>query len=105
MTLSYNEMLDELNNNPDIIKVKEWFNKEGVPFYQKDNVYTLYLKTDKIRLREHNDKTPHGNIENQKRIENITLSNIKKYCKNYEIIEYTYEQKENFAHEIINKFM
>ena len=104
-TLSYNQMLDELNGNPSLNQVQEWFNKEGIPFYKRNDVYTLYLKTDKIRLREHNNKTPHGTIKNQKRIEQITLDNIKKYCKNYEIINYSYEQKGKIANEIINKYM
>ena len=104
-TLSYNEMLEYLNGNKDLNRVFEWFEKYAVPFYKKDNVYTIYLKNKKKRLRERNSNTPHGSIANQNKIEEITINNIKKYCKNYEIIDYKQEEMVGFVHEIINKYM
>ena len=104
-TLSYNEMLDYLNGNPDLERVKDWFKKYGEPLYARDDVYTIYLKNKKIRLRENNSSAPHGSVENQEKMAEILVNNIKKFCKNYEIIEYEYEDMEKFVDETINKYM
>jgi len=104
-TLSYNQMLDYLNGNKDLRKVEEWFKKEAIPFYKRDDVLTLYLKSKEMRLRETNPNTPHGSIENQKKIEEITLNNIKTYCKNFEIVNYEQNEMGAFVDEIINKYL
>ena len=104
-TLSYNEMLDYLDKNPKINIVKEWFKKQAIPFYQRDDVITIYLKNQEKKLREENPKSPHGSVKNQIMMEKIEINNIKKYCKNYKIIEYSQNNMEEFANEIINKYL
>jgi len=104
-TLSYNEMLYYLNNNKDLYRVRKWFNEVAIPFYKRDDVYTIYLKSNKKRFRERGINKPHGSINNQNIMQEITINNIKKYCKNYEIINYEYKEMENFVNEIINKYM
>ena len=104
-TLSYNEMLDYLNGNPDLERVKEWFKEYGVPLYNQDNVYTICLTNKNKRLRENNPSAPHGSVENQIKMEEILGNNIKKYCKNFDFIEYEYEDMETFVNETINKYM
>ncbi len=104
-TLSYNEMLEYLNGNSDLTSVRNWFNAVGIPFYKRDDVYTIYLTNENKRLRENDESKPHGSIENQLKMQEITINNIKKYCKNYEIIDYSQNEMENFVNEIINKYM
>ena len=104
-TLSYNQMIDYLGGNKDVKIVTDWFKKEGVPFYKRDDVYTIYLTNNKKKLRHHNRNIPHGSIKNQLMMEEITIKNIKKYCKNYEIRNYKYDEMEIFVNEIINKYL
>lgn len=104
-TLSYNEMLDYLNGNKDLERIKKWFMEEAVPFYKRNDVITIYLKNNNKILREHGEDKPHGTIKNQEKMEEITINNIKKYCKNYEIIEYSQREMVGFVNEIINKYM
>lgn len=104
-TLSYNQMLEKIHGNNDLKRVEEWFNKYGVPYYLKNNVYTFYLKNKEKHLRVDNSLEPNGSIKNQIELEKITLNNIKKYCYNYEIIEYEKQNMKEFVNEIINKYM
>ena len=104
-TLSYNEMLHYLGHNNDLDKVRDWFNREAVPFYQNRDVETIYLKSNKMGLRENNPLSPHGSIKNQIKMEGIVLQNIKKYCKNYIIVNYSQENMREFANEIITKHL
>lgn len=104
-TLSYNEMLNFLNENKEMQKVKEWFREKAIPFYQREDVITIYLKGERKELRENNPQSPHGSIENQIMMEKIELNNIKKYCKNYEVLEYSKNNMKEFANEIINKYL
>ena|GEM_PF-2756480 len=104
-TLSYNEMLDYLIGNNELLKVKEWFQKVAIPFYQKDDVITIYLRKAKKEIRIKNEKSPHGSVKNQIMMEKIEIKNIKKYCKNYKIITYYKKDMEKVVNEIINKYM
>lgn len=106
-TLSYNQtkiIVDE-NYDFDIRKLRNWFNS-FVPFFQQDNVFVYLLTQEDYRLRENEVlSSPHGTIENQKLMEQITFYNCKKYVKNLIVKEYSYDKMEEFADEIINKFM
>lgn len=104
-TLSYNEMLYLLGKNDDIKRVIKWFYHVAVPFYQSDEVLTIYLKSEHMGLRENNSMSPHGSIENQIIMEQIVLRNIKKFCKNYIIMNYSQEKMMEFADEIITKHL
>lgn len=103
-TLSYNETLKLICGNKDMDKVYEWFLKEALPIYQKDWVYTLYLKNkkDEYFFRYNDDNDPYGNIENQKKLEKVTLKNCKKYCKNFEKFNSIDELMERIMYESVN---
>ncbi len=106
-TLSYNQtkMIVDENYDFDIRKLKKWFAK-FTSFFQQDNVFVYLLKDQNYRFREGETPTnPHGTLENQKLMEQITFYNSKKYVKNLIVKEYSYNKMEKFADEIINKFM
>lgn len=101
-TLSYNITLKKISINDEYNNVIKWFNKYGIDFYHRDCVITYYLKNEKFKLRCNNELDPYGSIENQKLLQRITINNIKKYCLNYKIVKYNFENMEEFINEIIN---
>ncbi len=103
-TLSYNQCLDVVNENKDIDNVLLWFDNNCKILYGRDNVKTIYLKNNNhdYLLRYKNKLDPYGSIENQKKLESITLSNVKKYCKNYKIFYIDNYKLEEIINEIIN---
>lgn len=105
-TISYNETLKKMNSIHDIQPVEEWFDKLK-SIYQKNNIYTIYLKNDekKYQISENDLGGPYGSIESQKLLEELTIKNIRKYCKNYKIVKYNKKNMEEFINEIINKYM
>lgn len=104
-TLSYNEMLNKLGNNPYLVDVYKWFNVYGIPFYSRNDVYTYYLYSNEKKLRIEDINSPNGSVSNQIELEAITIRNIKKYCRNYEIRYYSNNDMEVFVNEIINKHL
>ena len=102
-TLTYNIVRDELVENFSSKQVIDWFNTIKDMFMQ-DNVFIYYLTTKgkKYYLPYNNEKDPNGSIENQKRVEEVALYNIKKYSKNYKIIKYNKQNMEDIINEIIN---
>lgn len=105
-TLSYNETLNIIKNNKQIDIVNEWFNSIK-NIYTYDYVYTIYLTCNgkEYKISENDVDGPYGSIKMQKELEKITISNIKKYCKNYEIVYYDKSNMEDFIDEIISKYM
>lgn len=103
-TLSYNECLDIINANEELENVIKWFNDNFKKVYNKTNVKTIYLKkhNHKYLLRYKNLLDPYGSIKNQKKLEEITIKNIKKYCKNYKIFYIDNYTIEEIINEIIN---
>ena len=104
-TLSYNEMLNKLGNNPNLEDVYKWFNIFGIPFCNRNDVYTYYLCSNEKKLRIEDINSPNGSICNQMELEKITIKNIKKYCRNYEIRNYMKNEMEVFVIEIIDKYL
>ncbi len=102
-TLAYNIVRDELVENFSSKQVIDWFNTIKDIFNQ-DNVFIYYLTTNgkEYYLPYNNEMDPNGSIENQKRVEEVALYNIKKYSKNYKIIEYNKQNMEDIINEIIN---
>lgn len=102
-TLSYNETMKKINNSYDIDAIEKWFNNKK-NIYQNDFVYTIFLTTngESYQISRNDIGGPYGSIENQKMLEEITLNNIKKYCKNYKILEYHKQDMEGLIDEIIN---
>ena len=100
-TLSYNEAKKKIIGNNEYEKVLNWFEKNYSSFYSNPKVFTYYL-VNKKRVREYNDLDIYGSIKNQEILEKITVKNIKHYCLNFKIINYSYEEMENLIDEIIN---
>lgn len=102
-TLTYNIVREELEENFSSKQVINWFNTIKDIFNQ-DNVFIYYLTTNgkEYYLPYNNEMDPNGSIENQKRVEEVALYNIKKYSKNYKIIEYNKQNMEDIINEIIN---
>jgi len=102
-TLSYNETMKKINNNHNIENIVSWFDSIK-NIYQEKFVYTIFLTTNKkaYQISENDIGGPYGSIENQQILEDITLKNIKKYCRNYKIIEYHKQNMEEIINEIIN---
>ena len=102
-TLTYNIVKNELVENFSSKQVVEWFSIIKNIFKQ-DNVFIYYLTTNgrEYYLPYNNKMDPNGSIENQKRVEEVALYNIKKYSTNYKIIEYNKKNMENIINEIIN---
>lgn len=103
-TLSYNECLDVIGVNKDINSVVKWFDVNFKELYKNSNIKTIYLKkhNHKYLLRYKNLLDPYGSIKNQKKLEKITLKNIRKYCKNYKIFYIDNYIIEEIINEIIN---
>ncbi len=102
-TLTYNIVRDELVGNFSSKQVIDWFNTIKDIFKQND-VFIYYLTTNgkEYYLPYNNKMDPNGSIENQKKVEEVALYNIKKYSKNYKIIEYNKQNMEDIINEIIN---
>lgn len=102
-TLTYNIVKNELVENFSSRQVIEWFNTIK-DLFNGDNVFIYYLTTKgkEYYLPYNNKMDPNGSIENQKRVEEIALYNIKKYSKNYKVIEYHKQNMEDIINEIIN---
>lgn len=102
-TLTYNIARDELEEKFSSKQVIDWFNTIKDIFNQ-DNVFIYYLTTNgkEYYLPYNNEMDPNGSIKNQKRVEEVALYNIKKYSKNYKIIQYNKQNMEDIINEIIN---
>ena len=102
-TLTYNIVRDELVENFSSKQVIDWFNTIK-DIFKQDNVFIYYLTTNgkEYYLPYNNEMDPNGSIKNQKRVEEVALYNIKKYSKNYKIIEYNKKNMEDIINEIIN---
>lgn len=100
-TLSYNETKKCINENYDDSYVFNWFNSIK-DIYNDSVIYYLKKKDNSYFLRYNDNTDPYGSIDNLKKLEDITLKNIKRYSKNYKIIEYDYKNMEVIINEIIS---
>lgn len=102
-TISYEQTKKIINNDYDESIALDWFeNYKGV--YKKNNVTVIYLKrpNDNYYLPYEDDKDPYGSIENQKLLETISMYNLKKYTKNYKVLEYSFDKMAEVINEIIS---
>ncbi len=104
-TLSYNEMKNKLIGNSEYKKVLNYFNNNYKDFYLLPNVYTVYIKTKRRNLIHVDSNNLYKSFEKQEILERITLKNIRKYCKNYQVLEYKQKDLENFVNKIIEKYI
>lgn len=102
-TLTYNIVKNELVEEFSSKEVIDWFDTiKGI--FNQENVFIYYLTTNgkEYYLPYDNEFDPNGSIKNQKKVEEVAIFNIKKYAKNYKIIEYHKENMEDIINEIIN---
>lgn len=102
-TLTYNIVKNELVEEFSSKEVIDWFNTiKGI--FSQENVFIYYLTTNgkEYYLPYNNEFDPNGSVKNQKKVEEVAIYNIKKYAKNYKIIEYHKENVEDIINEIIN---
>lgn len=101
-TLSYNQTRSLINESFDSSAIENWF-KKYEDFYQSNDVYAIYFTTNKTsyQISENDFGGPYGSIKNQQMLEEITLNNCKKYCRNLKVIEY---HKDNMM-EVINEII
>lgn len=102
-TLTYNIVKNELVEEFSSKEVIDWFNTiKGI--FRQENVFIYYLTTNgkEYYLPYNNEFDPNGSVKNQKKVEEVAIYNIKKYAKNYKIIEYHKENMEDIINEIIN---
>ncbi len=102
-TISYEQTKSIINKNYNCEAAIKWFNNKK-EIYAKDNIFVIYLKrtNDKLYLPYNDAKDPYGTITNQKLLEEISLYNLKKYSRNYKIINYSFENMMEVINEIIN---
>ena len=102
-TLTYNIVKNELVEEFSSKEVIDWFNTiKGI--FSQENVFIYYLTTNgkEYYLPYNKEFDPNGSVKNQKKVEEVAIYNIKKYAKNYKIIEYHKENMEDIINEIIN---
>lgn len=100
-TLAYNLTKAKINSDFSSKEVEEWFS--SIKSIYKDGTIVIYLKNyENYYIPYEDESDPYGSLENQKLLEKTTLDIIKKYVKNYKIVEYKKENMEDFIHEIIN---
>lgn len=102
-TLSYNMTRSIIDKGFDSSKVVNWFNgiKDSL---QYDNVSAIYLGNfgESYYLPFENAMDPYGSVDNQKLLEQVTISNCKQYLKNFRTREYHKRDMEAVINEIIN---
>ena len=102
-TISYEQTKKVINNDYDESIALKWFeNHKNI--YKKNNVTVIYLKrpTENYYLPYKDDKDPYGSTENQKLLETISMYNLKKYTKNYKVLEYSFDKMQEVINEIIS---
>lgn len=101
-TLSYSQAKNIINNNCDLTNVLEFFKKNQKYLLKNSKVMYLTNKGTNYSITVNNKNSPYGTIENQKLLEEISIFNCKKYCKNFVIREYYKKNMEEIINEIIN---
>lgn len=102
-TLSYNMTRSIIDKNFDPSKVISWF--DGIKdTLHSDDVSAIYLGNfgKSYYLPFENVMDPYGSIDNQKILEQVTISNCQQYLKNFKIREYHKRDMEAVIDEIIN---
>lgn len=101
-TLSYSQTKKIIDNNYNLSNVLDFFQKNQQ--YLLDNSKVIYLtnKGTNYSITVNDKNSPYGTVENQRLLEEISIFNCKKYCKNFVIKEYYKENMEEIINEIIN---
>lgn len=101
-TLVYNQVNHLIDHSYDATYVEKWFQKFA-DIYNDESTYTYYLyHPEEYHPSLDDDKNPFGSIDNLKLTHALTLFNLKKYAKNFKVIEYRKNNMEEVINEIIN---
>lgn len=101
-TLVYNQVNHIIDNDYDAKLVEKWF-EQFLNLYDSNNTYNYYLYSPNVYEPSIDDETnPFGSVENLRLTHALTIFNLKKYAKNFKIIEYTKENLMDVIDEIIN---
>lgn len=101
-TLVYNQVNHIINNNYDASYVEKWF-EQFVNLYNSENTYNYYLyNPDVYELSVNDSLNPFGSVDNLVLTHALTVYNLKKYSKHFNIIEYKKNNLEEVINEIIN---
>lgn len=102
-TLSYNMTRSIIDKEFDSSKVVNWFNRIKNSLYS-DDISAIYLENfgESYYLPFENDMDPYGSVHNQKILEQVTISNCKRYLKKFKIREYHKNDMEAVIDEIIS---
>ena len=107
-TFVYNVVrkLEDPSYRYNINKIYNWFIKYK-QFYQMQNVSVIYLTNNgkKYNLTSFKKTDTFGAVKNQKLAEIFSILILRKYVKNYRIIEYDFSKCQEVLNEIVNKFM
>ena len=89
-------------NNTNKIDTINWFENNKALF--NENVKVIYLtnKGSEYKISVSDKTNPYGSIKNQVLLEERTIYNLKKYVRNYKIIEYNKKNMGDIINEIIN---
>lgn len=99
--MSYSQVKSILDLSYDISKAKQMFLQYKY-ILENSKVFYLTNRLNEIKLTSDDINSPYGTVENQKMLEDISINNVKKYCKEYVIREYYKDDMEKLIDEIIS---
>lgn len=100
-TLSYSETKKIMNHNFNLNNGLNEF-KKYINIYKNSKIVYLTNKGQEYTITVSDINSPYGTIESQKILEEISIYNSRKYCKNTIVLEYFKTNMEDVLNEIIN---
>ena len=100
-TLSYSETKKIMDTSFDLSNAINEFQKY-IDIYKDSKIVYLTNNGFSYSITVPDTNSPYGSIESQKILEEVSIYNSKKYCKNTVIIEYLKKDMEVVINEIIN---
>lgn len=100
-TLSYSQVKKIIYHEYDLSMCLKWFEKYKKYLENSEIIYLTNKGSDYL-ISSKDINSPYGSIDSQKMLENISLYNANKYCKNVKVIEYHKDNMEKIINEIIN---
>ena len=73
-----------------------------IDIYKNSKIVYLTNKGTSYSITVSDTKSPYGSVDSQKLLEEISIYNSKRYCKNTVILEYLKKDMEGVINEIIN---
>lgn len=100
-TLSYSETKKIMDTGFDLSNAVNEFQKY-IDIYKNSKIVYLTNKGTSYSITVSDTKSPYGSVDSQKLLEEISIYNSKRYCKNTVILEYLKKDMEGVINEIIN---